>query len=124
MKDHHIFSVQLTFRVSGGPIPDVTNEEIADVLAKSGRLWDEGRYPFEYEMMHQGVAAAVRGAISAIVRERMAEKYRGEMVISDDGATKTARYWIEHEKIVKDLYVGVDDTIQAAVVTDFVREDD
>jgi len=66
------------------------------------KWWDEGRYPFDVEMVQAGLGRCINRALQMLLEEQMQEKYGHEMV--PNGNRHTAKWCLEAEKAYHDLH--------------------
>lgn len=112
---NHNFNVTITLPVWIHDIPEgVTLEQAAKIMTYS--QWNEGRYPFDSELIHEGLRRVIQYAFREALGEQLQEKYGREMVpyVSDAGNKgEMARWSIELDKI-KGPYVAIKENITKA----------
>ena len=63
------------------------------------RAWRDGRRPLQVELMHDAFERICKAAISECISQEMQAKYGNEMVESEDGKRKTAKWYLEACKV-------------------------
>lgn len=106
-------AVTITLNVDVCNLPEgATLEEIGRQMTKDE--WNEGRYPFHTEMLHEGVQEKVCKAIGEIVRNQMRAKHGNEMVAVENGETSLA--YLKTQEAMRDVSAYVNDSIKAATI--------
>jgi hypothetical protein len=105
--DHHKYTITLTFKAeTWGPPVDF---DLANQIEKELRNWDEGRYPFDVEMIHHGLDSVIQWAIYQVCKNKADKKYGCEMVqISPTSRASKAMLEAskEHKKIINNFASG------------------
>jgi len=78
---------------SWGPLED--GDITATMLQHVLREWNDGRYPFEAEMIANGLSTCLKRAQYEVEAQKAQEEFGHEMVVSKDGRSETARWYIE-----------------------------
>lgn len=86
--------IEIPLEKFGDEIPDF-GEMMTHIL----RDWRDGRYPFDVEMIKDGVYRCMKWAMYEMVCEEMQNKYGNEMVAREDGSGSTARWVLEADKV-------------------------
>jgi len=94
----YTLKLEFNFTVFDKPV----NPEIALALNRILDDWSDGRYPFDVEMIYEGIQRALKQAAYQVNQKTAQEKFGGEMVVSDDGRTQTARWHVEAQKMPLD----------------------
>lgn len=97
MNDYTL-KLEFNFTVFDKPV----NPELALALNRILDDWSDGRYPFDVEMIYEGIQRALKQAAYQGNQKTAQEKFGGEMVVSDDGRTQTARWHLEAQKMPLD----------------------
>jgi hypothetical protein len=95
------YTLTLTFRFT--EFNKRVNPEIALALNRVLQDWSDGRYPFDVEMIMEGLYRSLKQAAYQVNQKAAQEKYGNEMVTSDDGRSQTARWYIEAQKMPLDF---------------------
>lgn len=101
------------------PVPEgVSFEDIAAGIMQDN--WNEGRYPFEVEMLHEGLRRMVQRAIYDSLSRHLNTKYGGEMLPTYDAKGRengcTNRAAMETSETMRDVKAYVRDGIRSAEV--------
>lgn len=93
-----------------GPI----DPEIGTMLTHIMRDWRDGRYPFEVEQVKNGLHQCIKWACRMLLEQKMQDKYGNEMVVSEDGRSRTAKWHLE-ASAAKLIYPWMNEEIIARV---------
>jgi hypothetical protein len=106
-------AVTVTLNVDVCNLPEgITWDQVAEMLQRN--TWDEGRYPFHREMIHEGLAKALEGAIGAAVWQQMQEQHGNATITTKSGTASLA--CAEAEKAMRGVSAHVFDDIRAASI--------
>lgn len=104
-----------TYKITGGTSSDIEDytltlkfrlrnqgkldcAELAEALQNVMRDWDEGRYPFDAEMVSAGLERCLKHAVSSIVTRKAQAEFGHEMVRHAGGSGSTAKWYLEARK--------------------------
>lgn len=91
------YTLTLKFKLQNwGELDDPA--ELAKMLQHVLRDWDEGRYPFDVEMIVAGLSRCLRRAAYNVVEKEAQEEFGHETVPTHGGRGETARWYLETEK--------------------------
>ena len=114
----HSITITLNFDCVGLPMVDFNDVEKA--LAES--RWDEGRYPFEEEMIHVGLAKVLERAIGEGVYKTMCKTHDPRKTVPHEGQ-HTSPALIETRKAMQGLSLRIIDSIKKAEIGRVVQRD-
>lgn len=113
----NVATVQLSFSLNLHGVPEtVTPDQIAEAITRD--QYSDGRYPFHAEMMYEGVRQVVRDAIRYVVENQMFDKFRNEMIVSEDGSSSTSRAMLEANTLLQGMSVFIRGSVESASVTE------
>lgn len=95
------YKLTLTFHLETYDKP--INPELAVALNRVLDDWSDGRYPFDVEMIYEGVHRAMKQAAYQVNQKAMYEKYGNEMVPHEDGKGATSKAYLEAQKLPIDV---------------------
>lgn len=108
------YYVTVTLPVWIADIPEgVTIEQVEKLLTES--RWDEGRYPFDEELIQHGLRRVIHNAFREVLNSQLSEQYGNESVPDKDGKGETARWYLESQEI-KGPLVHVQGSIKSAKI--------
>lgn len=115
-------NVTITMKMDLCELPEgITFERIAEMMARD--KWSDGRYPFHTELLHEGLAQHLRLAVRDAVMEQMHLKYGSESVKTPGGTGTLSLAYLKADEAFKPVAVYPVDSIQAATIEPFVRQD-
>lgn len=92
----------MTRRILQIEIPVDNVEEIdprlAEKIAYVMTNWNDGRYPFETEMLVHGLESIIHNALRKLVEIDKLNEFGREMVQFENGSM--AKWWLESQKVV------------------------
>ncbi len=97
----HNYELTLTFKVT--QYGSKVDPDLAVALNRIFHDWDEGRHPFNMEMVIAGLRQSIKNALYQCCQKRAQEKYGREMVQMGDGYQRS-RWWIESDKEFDELW--------------------
>ena len=99
----HDYELTLTFKVTqyGSPV----DPDLAVAINRIFHDWEEGRHPFNVEMVNEGLRMSIKNALYQCCQKRAMEKYGREMVPVAAGHRRS-RWSIEAEKEFDKLWKG------------------
>ena len=97
----HDYELTITFKVT--QYGSLVDPDFAIALNRIFHAWDEGRHPFNVEMVTAGLRASIKNALYQCCQKRAQEKYGHEMVQAGEGCQR-ARWSIEAEKEFNELW--------------------
>lgn len=89
-------------------------ERVAELLAKD--TYSDGRYAFPVEMLLHGLQDVVRQALYDAISEQEQEKHGDEVVESEDGKSRIAKWHIEAVARIDDISVALEPIESASIV--------
>jgi len=90
------YEMTLKFKLTSWDKP--LDTELGVALGRILRDWDEGRYPFDVEMIQRGLHQCLKQAAYQVVQKAMQEKHGNELIESADGRSRTAKWYLESQK--------------------------
>ena len=96
----HDYELTLTFKVTQYDSP--VDPDLATALNRIFHGWDEGRHPFNVEMVIAGLRRNIKNALYQCCQKRAQEKYGREMVQIDEG--QRSQWSIEADKEFDELW--------------------
>ena len=96
---HYTLTIELDFMTWDKPV----NPELSEMLNHVLQDWSDGRYPFDVEMLYEGISRAIKKAAQHVVQKEMDDKYGDEMVVSEDGNSRMSRAYLEAAKAPLDV---------------------
>lgn len=73
-------------------------ESLATRLREAIRDWNDGRYSFNAEMLNQGLVGCLDWALYEVEVKKASDEFGHEVVESEDGRSRVARWAIEADK--------------------------
>jgi hypothetical protein len=111
--DYSQHSITITLNFDAMHLPQVDFNIVEKALAES--RWDEGRYPFDEEMIHVGLAQVLERAIGDAVVLSVRKKH-GDKTVND--RTKAD---LEAQEIMRGLSLRIIDSIKRAEIGRVVK---
>lgn len=91
------YTLTLKFKLQNwGELDD--SAELARMLQYALRDWNEGRYPFDAEMIVAGLSRCLSRAAYNVVEKEAQEEFGHETVTTHGGHGETARWYLEARK--------------------------
>ncbi len=91
------YTLTLKFKLQNwGELAD--SDELARMLQYVLRDWNEGRYPFDTEMITAGLSRCLRRAAYNVVEKEAQEEFGHETVTTHEGRGEIAKWHLEAEK--------------------------
>jgi hypothetical protein len=91
------YTLTLKFKLQNwGKLADP--DELARMLQHVLRDWNEGRYPFDAEMIVAGLSRCLRRAVYHTVEKEAQDEFGHEIVTTHEGYGNTAKWYLEAEK--------------------------
>jgi hypothetical protein len=113
MSDYAQHSITITLNFDTVNLPDdLDMADVAQILTYS--RWEEGRYPFDEEMVHVGLSRLLEYAIREAVFRKIHEQCPNETV-EQDGSTILKASVLTNEAM-KGFYTRTLDSIKAAEI--------
>lgn len=91
------YEMTLKFKLTSWDKP--LDTELGVALSRILRDWNDGRYPFDVEMIQRGLHQCLKQAAYQVVQKAMQEKHGNEMIESADGRSQTAKWYLESQKV-------------------------
>src|SRR5580698_3869796 len=99
------FDVDIKFRVSigDGVKAHISAERLEGAISAILSDWNDGRFPFDVEMINRGARNVVDGAVSEVVTQAMFREHGSVMLDSPEGGGSTAKAVLEASKLLDGL---------------------
>lgn len=95
IEDH---TLTLTFKLQSYIADELDYAELARMLYERLRDWNDGRYPFNAEMVSVGLGRCLNDAFYNLVEKECQDEFGNEMVPHEGGNGYTAKWCLEAEK--------------------------
>ena len=98
----HNYELTLTFKVTqyGSPV----DPDLAVALNRIFHAWDEGRHPFNVEMVTAGLRQSMKDALYQCCQKRAQERNDARKMVQMDEGYQRSRWSIEAEKEFNKLW--------------------
>jgi hypothetical protein len=114
MTTYQRYQVTLTFHIIAHGLPDgATPDSIAEELANNH--WSDGRYPFDREMICEGVTRAFSDGVSRVAMAEARRDHGNEMIATGPNS-ETALAVLSHKERMSGFSLYMPDAIKEARV--------
>jgi len=98
----HDYELTLTFRVTqyGSPV----DPDLAVSVNRILHDWEEGRYPFSVEMLHEGLRQCIKNALYQCCQKRAKEMPDAKEMVQIAQGHRRSRWHIEAEREFDELW--------------------